>query len=93
MIKNLKDKLCQLQSKQAKGAKFRANIRYKLEENRRWSCFKTFFNILERQDIHNETIFELYTDDNQSKYFSNPTDILKSAKKIMKNSTSKESAT
>ena len=62
MIKNLKDKLCQLESKQAKGAKFRANIRYKLEENRRWSCFKTFFNILERQNMQNQTILELYTD-------------------------------
>ena len=66
MIKNLKDKLCQLESKQAKGAKFRANIRYKLEENRRWSCFKTFFNILERQNMQNQTILELYTDNNKS---------------------------
>ena len=34
--------------------------------------------------MQNETIFELYTDDNKSKYSSNPKDILKSAKKIMK---------
>ena len=33
------------------------------------------------------TIFELYTDDSKSKYSSNPKDILKSAKKIMRNST------
>ena len=31
--------------------------------------------------MQNETIFELYTDDNKSKYSSNPKDILKSAKK------------
>ena len=37
--------------------------------------------------MKNQTIFELYTDDNKSKYSSNPKDILKSAKKVMKNST------
>ena len=36
---------------------------------------------LERQNMKNETIFELYTDDNKSKYSSNPMNILKSAKK------------
>ena len=41
--------------------------------------------------MENQTILELYTDDNKSKYSSNPKDILKSAKKkrIMKNSSSK----
>ena len=34
--------------------------------------------------MKNQTIFELYIDENKSKYFSNPKDILKSAKKIMK---------
>ena len=34
--------------------------------------------------MKHQTIFELYTDDNKSKYSSNPKDILKSAKKIMK---------
>ena len=34
--------------------------------------------------MKNQTIFELYTDDKKSKYSSNPKDILKSAKKIMK---------
>ena len=34
--------------------------------------------------MKNQTIFELCTDDNKSKYSSNPKDILKSAKKIMK---------
>ena len=33
--------------------------------------------------MKNETIFELYTDDNKSKYSSNPLNILKSAKKNM----------
>ena len=45
----------------------------------RWKkCPKTFFEVLERQNLKNQTIFELYTDDNKSKY---PKDILKSAKK------------
>ena len=43
---------------------------------------KTFFEVLERQDMKDQTIFELYTDDN--KYSSNPMNILKSAKKFMK---------
>ena len=34
--------------------------------------------------MKNQTIFELYTDDKKSKNSSNPKDILKSAKKIMK---------
>ena len=34
--------------------------------------------------MKNQTIFEVYTDDNKSKYSSNPMHILKSAKKIMK---------
>ena len=49
---------------------------------------QNFFKVLERQNMQNQTIFELYTDDNQSKYSSNPEDILKTGKKIMKNSTS-----
>ena len=43
-------------------------------------CPKTFFKVLERQNMQNQTIFELYTDDNKSKYSSNPKDILKSEK-------------
>ena len=34
--------------------------------------------------MKNQTIFELYTDNNKSKYSSNPMNILKSAKKNMK---------
>ena len=37
--------------------------------------------------MQNQTIFELYTDDDKSKYSSNPKDIFISAKKFMKNST------
>ena len=51
---------------------------------------KTFLKIFERQNMQNQTIFELYTDDNKLKHSSNPKDILKSAKKIMKNSTQRE---
>ena len=34
--------------------------------------------------MKNQTIFELYTDDNKSKYSSNPKDIVKSGKKKKK---------
>ena len=34
--------------------------------------------------MKNQTIFELYTDDNKSKYSSNPKAILKSAKFFLK---------
>ena len=42
--------------------------------------------------MQNQRIFELYTDNNKSKYSGNPKDILKSGKKkkIMKNSTPSE---
>ena len=43
---------------------------------------KTFFKVLERQNMKNQTILGLYTDDNKSKCSSNPINILKSAKKI-----------
>ena len=46
----------------------------------------------ERENIQNQTIVELYTDVNKSKYSGNPKGILKSEKKkkIMKSSTSSE---
>ena len=37
--------------------------------------------------MQNQTLSELYTDDNKSKYSSNLKDIFKSEKKVMKNST------
>ena len=43
--------------------------------------------------MQNQIIFELYTDDNKSKYSRNPKDILKSAKKFMETSTPTQKAT
>ena len=34
-------------------------------------CSKTFLKVLARQNIQNQTISELYTDNNKSKYSSN----------------------
>ena len=45
---------------------------------------QTFLEGLERQNMENQTIFKLYTDDNKSKYSSNHMNILKSAKKNTK---------
>ena len=44
--------------------------------------------MLEIQNMQNQTIFELYSDHNKSKYSRNPKDIVKSAKQFMKSSTS-----
>ena len=77
--KNLQNELYQLENKQAKGAKLRVNIR---QEGGKGS--KTFFRVLERHNMPIQTIFELHTEDNKSKYSK---DILKSAKTIMKNPT------
>ena len=43
-----------------------------------------FLKKLERQNMQNQTIFQLHVDDNKSKYSSNPKDILKSEKKKKK---------
>ena len=40
--------------------------------------------------MKSQTIFELYTDDNESKYSTNPKDILKSERKKSSNSTPTE---
>ena len=79
-----------LENKQAKGAKLRANIRQELEDEK---YSKTFFKILERHYLQNQKMFELYTDDNKSKYSSNPKDIFKSTKKFMNNSASTKEVT
>ena len=68
--------------KQAKGAKPWVNIRSWRAKNSQNILQSTW---LERQNMKNETIFELYTDDNKSKYSSNPMNILKSANKKKKN--------
>ena len=80
MVENLQAKLYQLENKQVKGAKLRANIR----SWRAKKCPKTLFKELERQNMQYQTILELYTDDNKSKYSRNPKDILKSEKKQKK---------
>ena len=80
IIKNLQDELYQLENKQAKGAKLRARIKWELEGEK---CSKTFFKVLGRRNVQNQTISKIYTDDNKSKHSSNPTDILKSAKKFL----------
>ena len=61
--------------KHAKGAKICVNIK-RLESEK---LPETFFEVLERQNMKNKTIFELYSDDNKSKYSSNPMNIVKSA--------------
>ena len=43
--------------------------------------------------MKNQTIFELYTDDNKSKYSSNPKDILKSEKKNYEKLYTKQTST
>ena len=87
LINNLQDELYSLESKQARGAKIRANIRWDLEGEK---CSTSFFKILERQHMQNETTSELYTDDKKSKASINPGDILNSAKKIYENLYTKE---
>ena len=51
---------------------------------------KTFFIVLERQNLQIETISGLYTVNNKSKYSSNPKDIFKYAKNIYKKLNNKE---
>ena len=43
-------------------------------------CSKTFFRILEKQNMQNQTISEVYIDDDNSDCSSNPKDMLKSEK-------------
>ena len=47
-----------------KGARLRANIKWALEGKR---CSKTFFKVLERQNMQNQTISEFYTDKKRAK--------------------------
>ena len=46
---------------------------------------RIFLKVLERQNMQNQTIFELYIDDNKSKYYRNAKGIFKSAKKNYEN--------
>ena len=52
IITNLQDELYQLENKQAKSAKLRPTIRWKLEGEK---CSKTFFKVLERKNTRNQT--------------------------------------
>ena len=51
-MKTCKDELYQLENKQAKGAKLGANIRQKVKGKK---CSKTSFEVLERQNMLNQT--------------------------------------
>ena len=56
--------------------KLRVNIIY-------WSLnFPKLISMCLKDNTQNQTISELYTDDRKTKYFSNPNDILKSAKNV-----------
>ena len=55
MIENLQNAIYQLENKQAKGAKLHGNIRQELEGEK---GSKTFFRILERQNMQIQAIFE-----------------------------------
>ena len=79
MIENLQD---QLGNKQGKGSNVCVNIGWELEVKK---CSKHFFKVIERRNLQNQTISELCTDDNKSKYPSNPKDIFKSAKEFYEN--------
>ena len=87
MINTFQDELYLLEAKQANGARIRANIRWDLEGEK---CSKTFFKVIERQHMQNQTISELYTDKQNSIYSSDPNEILNSAKKFYENLYSKE---
>ena len=78
MIKKVQDEFYQLENKQAKGSKPRGILRCELEGEK---CPITFFKVLERQNLQNQTISELYTNGKKSKYSSNPRGIFKFAKK------------
>ena len=64
--------------KEEKGAKPFPNMRWELGCKK---CSKKIFKVLGRQDVQNQTLSELHTDDNESKYSCNFKDIFKSAKK------------
>ena len=70
----------QLDNKQARSAKLRANIRWELQGKK---CSKTFFKVLQKQNLQNQTIFELYILMMQIKNSSSRQDILKSAIKVL----------
>ena len=82
MIKNLQDELYTLESKKANGVKIRDNIKWDWKGKK---CCKTFFNVLERHNMQNQSIAELYIDDKKNKYSNDPKDTLTSAKSFYEN--------
>ena len=52
VIENLQDELYQIENKQPKGAKLRRKLENKM-------CSKTFFKVLEKQNLQKQTISEL----------------------------------
>ena len=87
MIENWQGELYQLEKKCANGAKLCANIRWELACKK---YRKTFLKVFERHNLQNQIIFELYPNDNKSKYSSNPEDIFKCAKKVYEKLCNKE---
>ena len=81
--------MCQLENKQTKGSKFYGNIKWELESEK---CSKTFFKVLEMQNMQNQTISDLYADDNKSRISNNPQDIVKLVKNYYEKIYTKEAA-
>ena len=79
--------LYQLVKKEAKGPKLCTNIRWELEGEK---YLKKFFRVIDRQNLQNQTISDLYTDDNKSNYSRNPKDIFNFAKRIYEKLSVKE---
>ena len=79
--------LYQLVKKEAKGPKLCTNIKWDLEGKK---SVKLFFRLIDRQNLQNQTISDLYTDDNKSNYSSNPKDIFNSVKRIYEKLSVKE---
>ena len=77
-IENLQEKLHKAKRKPSKGAKICASNRWKLECEK---CSKTFCKIFGRQNMQNQT---------NTKHFSNPEDIFKSAKNFLEKLNPKE---
>ena len=88
MTEKLLHELYQLEIEFVKGAKIHPNMILELKGVK---CSKTYFNVLERQyakskndwviykdNMQNQKMTELYTDDKKTKYSSNPNDLLKS---------------
>ena len=78
MIENLQEKLHQGKHKQSKSSKICASSRWELEYEK---CSKTFCKIFARQNMQNQA---------NTKHFSNPEDISKSAKDFLEKRNPKE---